>query len=352
MTTTRRLALLTLAALGGLSLACSPGYVLRAGWEEAKILQSRRSIHEVVHDTATDARVRANLRLVADAREYARVALGLEPKRSFESYAVVAHDTLQLVVSAAPEFQLTWKTWWFPIVGHVPYKGYFEFDDAFREAEGLAEDGYDTWVRPTSAFSTLGWLPDPVLSTTIEADSARIVETVIHEIVHTTYFPRGYTQFSESFANFVGYRGAIQFFCQDAALPGECQAIENRWADVQALGRFYKSLFESLETLYESDSSVDEMRAGKRSILAGAALSFQEQVRPELLSGWYADLDPAALNNAWLLSRILYYERLEDFEAALLHVGSLEDLIQTFVTAADSDPWSVLDGLLLSSSQR
>ncbi len=352
MTTGRKIALLTLVALGGLSLACSPGYVLRAGWEEAKILQGSRSIHEVVHDSATDARVRSSLRLVADAREYARVALGLEPKRSFESYAVVAHDTLQLVVSAAPEFQLAWKTWWFPIVGHVPYKGYFEFDDAFREAERLAENGYDTWVRPTSAFSTLGWFPDPVLSTTLEADSVRIVETVIHEIVHTTYFPRGHIQFSESFANFVGYRGAIQFFCRDAVLPIECQIAKDRWTDVQALGQFYNSLFERLERLYESEVSADEMRAGKQAILARGAQRFQEQVRPVLLSGWYTDLDPASLNNAWLLSRILYYKRLQDFELARRRVGSLDALIRSVVTAADPDPWSVLDGLLFTSSPR
>ncbi len=344
--------MLILVALGGLSLACSPGYVLRAGWEEAKILQGSRPIHEVVHDSATDARVRSSLRLVADAREYARVALGLEPKRSFESYAVVTHDTLQLVVSAAPEFQLVWKTWWFPIVGHVPYKGYFKFDEAFREAERLTENGYDTWVRPTSAFSTLGWLPDPVLSTTLEADSVRIVETVIHEIVHTTYFPRGHIQFSESFANFVGYQGAIQFFCQDAMLPIECQVARDRWTDVQALGQFYRSLFERLEGLYRSEASVDEMRASKRSILADGARHFQEQIRPALVSGWYADLDPSALNNAWLLSRILYSERLHDFELARLRVGSLEALIHSFVIAGDPDPWSVLDGLLLTSSLR
>ena len=130
-----------LAFLPAIFGACSPGYVLRAGWEEAKILRDRRPIADVVHDTTTSSEMRQKLRLVQNARAFAVRELGLEAGDSFMSYARVESDTLLLVVSAAPELQLAWKTWWFPIVGRVPYRGYFHFDRARRDAEvGLAGD--------------------------------------------------------------------------------------------------------------------------------------------------------------------------------------------------------------------
>jgi predicted aminopeptidase len=337
--------------IAGALAGCSPTYVIRAGWEEAKILSSRRSIHEVVHDTATASVVRAKLRLVQDAREFARNDLGLDPGDSFTSYAALDRDTLLLVVSAAPEFHLSWKTWWFPIVGKVPYRGYFDFEKALREAEKLGEKGYDTWVRPTAAFSTLGWLPDPVLSTTLGADSVGLVETVIHEITHTTFFPKGEAQFNESFANFVGHRGAIAFFCEAMRDEPRCEAARDRWHDVRVFGRFFKSIVEPLRELYAMDLPSDSMRDGKSRVLREAAARFEEDVQTEFRSGRYAGLDPERLNNAWLLSRVLYYNRLDDLEAVYRSFGDLEAAIAAILDEARGrPPWEAVD-LLLDSSR-
>jgi len=281
-------------------------------------------------------------------RAFAESELGLDAGRSFRSYAPVEHDTLLLVVSAAPEFQLTYKTWWFPIVGRVPYRGYFDFEAAHRAAERLAADGWDTYVRPTAAFSTLGWLPDPLLSTTLAADSVTLVETVIHEITHTTFFPSGRAQFNESFANFVGYRGAIAFFCDAIDAPVLCEAARDRWHDTRVFGRFFRSVVDPLETLYgEKTWDEDELRTRKRDILEDAARRWREDVAPELRSGAYGDLDPARLNNAWLLSRLLYYTRLDDFETLTTEGGDLRRAVGAMMAAAtDRDPWEALDALL------
>lgn len=339
-----------LAAIPAIFGACSPGYVLRAGWEEAKILRDRRPIQEVVHDTTTTPEKRGKLRLVEDAREFSVRELGLDAGDSFTSYAELKSDTLLLVVSAVPEFELTWKTWWFPIVGRVPYRGYFHFDRAIRDAEKLEEQGYDVWVRPSSAFSTLGWLPDPLLSTTLRADSVSLVDTVIHEITHTTFFPAGQAHFNESFANFVGHRGAIDFFCGALEDEVRCAKARDRWHDTRVFGRFFNRMVDSLTALYSTDLPAEEMRKGKAELLVRAADDF-EAIKPDLRSGRYGSLDPERLNNAWLLSRVLYYSRLDDFETIYQSARDLRGAVAAVIQAGDRmPPWTAVDSLLASAA--
>ncbi|MCL7963329.1 MAG: aminopeptidase [marine benthic group bacterium] len=338
--------------LSMLVTGCSPEYVLRGGWEELKILTDMRPIEEVVADPATDEETRQKLLLVRDARVYAERRLGLDAGTSFRNFARLDGDTLVLVVSAAPEFELRWKTWWFPIVGDVPYKGFFHFDDARKEAARLEAEGYDVYLRPSAAFSTLGWLPDPVLSTSLAEDSIGLVETVIHEITHTTFYPKGEARFNESFANFVGWRGAIEFFCDGLADAERCATAEGRWRDLRTFGEFFNSVVEPLEALYASGLSETEMRAEKQEILDEAAERFETEYRPRFVSGRYRSLDRASLDNAWLLSRLLYYTRLDDFEILYESYPDLASAVGALIEAAgDEDPWQALDALLVATDE-
>lgn len=327
---------------------CSPGYVLRAGWEELRILERRRPIREAVHDTTLPADLRHKLRLVTDAREFASRELGLDPGDSFTSFARTESDTLLMVVSAAHPYRLAWKTWWFPIVGRVPYRGYFDFEEARRTARRLEEQDFDVYVRPSAAFSTLGWLPDPVLSPTLAADSVGIVETVIHEVTHTTFYQGGSAEFNESFANFVGHRGAVAFFCDALRQERLCEQARARWHDTRIFGGFYTETLEDFRALYGRDLPREEMERRKRELFRRAARRYGEEVRPRLTAGVYGTLDAAELNNAWLLGRVLYYSRLDDFEAVYRQWGDLRRSVERILSAVRAeprDPWKALDGL-------
>ncbi|MEJ2216503.1 MAG: aminopeptidase, partial [Gemmatimonadota bacterium] len=156
----KMIAVVVLALIAACFLFCSPVYVIRAGVQEAKILSRRRHIETVVQDSATPAWVRHKLDLVVQARTYAKQQLGLKVGDSYTTYARVDHDTLLMVVSGARKDAFIPYTWWFPIVGRVPYKGYFDFDAAYAEGRKLERRGYDSYVRPSGAFSTLGWFND------------------------------------------------------------------------------------------------------------------------------------------------------------------------------------------------
>lgn len=336
------------AAALALLAACSPTYVLRAGWEEAKLLDRRRPIRDVLRDTTTSPELRNKLRLVLDARDYAERSLGLDADDAFTSYAPVESDTLLLVVSAAPRFRLAWKTWWFPIVGTVPYKGYFDFREARRAADRLAAEGYDVYVRPSAAFSTLGWLPDPVLSTTLRGDSVSVVETVVHELTHTTWYPSGHADFSESFATFVGHAGAIAFFCRALESEAHCRTARDRWHDTRLYGKFLVALRDRLATLYASDRDTAAMAVEKRRVLEEEAERFGREVAPRFRAFSGTRLETGRLDNAWLLARVLYYGRLDDFETIRQREGDAAEAVRAVLEAgrAASSPWEGVDRLL------
>ena len=312
--TWRTFALLLAAGLA--ASACSPTYVLRAAWEEGKILNRRRPIASIVQDTATDWETRDKLLLVLQARQFAADSLRLSAGNSYTLFSRVESDTLVMVLSAAYKDRFQPHTWWFPIVGRVPYKGFFELRDAQKAQRGLEAQGYDTYLRPSAAFSTLGWFNDPLLSTLLRYDRVSLANTVIHEIFHNTFYAPGQAVFNESLANFVGGRGAIEFFCRrDGPRSETCQLATDAWHDDLLFGAFLGGLVDDLRALYARTDLSSEQKVRERdAVFAAAQRRFAEEVRPRLRVDTFASFTRDPLNNATLISRHIYYDRLQLFE--------------------------------------
>lgn len=345
-----RAALGLVLAVSALCAACSPIYVIRAGIAEAKILRARRPLPDVILDPATDPRTQGVLTLVREARQFAIDSLGFEPSDSYTSYSKLEADTLLMVLSAAQPDELRPKTWWFPIVGHVPYRGYFDFGKAAEEEAKLVEEGLDTHLRPASAFSTLGWLPDPLLSTTLRRDDVGVVETVIHELAHERLFVGSQVRFNESYANFVGAVGSALFFC---TRPGggydtvKCHRAQARWRDMIRFSDFLDPLIVELQDLYAERESLgrDVVLQRREEIFERARQTFIDEVQPSFEASTYSTFLTQPLNNATLLGRMRYYHRLADFDAYLVqHNGHLRAAIDDLAARANDidDPFTLL----------
>ena len=328
---------------------CSPVYVVRAGWAEAKILHARRPIPEVILAPETDARTRGKLTLAREAREFALDVLRLDVGDSYTTYTELDRDTLAMVLSAAYPDRLVPRTWWFPVVGSVPYKGFFSLDKALEEQRKLEAKGFDTLLRPTSAFSTLGWFSDPLLSTVVRYDEVDLVATILHELSHNHLFVPGEVRFNESFATWVGGVGAVRFFC---TRPGGgwdtvwCGRARDQWHDTKLFSRFLDGLVEDLEAVYgDSLSTREEKIAGREVVFGRHRQVFRDEMRPRLLAFSFEGFESLPLNNATLLSRIRYYHRLADFDAHLAdHDGSLAEAVRAIEVGIDAgtDPFDLL----------
>jgi predicted aminopeptidase len=312
-----------LVLLGVLLLAgCNPLYVARAGWAQAQILASREPLHQVILDPATDPRTAGKLSLVLEARSYAEAELGfVNMGQAYTSLARLPSDTLALVLSAAFRDRLAFRTWWFPITGHVPYRAYFSEAGALAARDNLEAQGFDTYLRPTAAFSTLGWFADPLYSTLLRLDEVSLVETVLHELAHNHLFLPGQGRFNESWATFAGHAGARAFFC---SRPGGgpdtvwCRRAQDRWEDAMDISRYLDALESEIRELYARDDlSTPEILQRRDALYAEALARFLREVQPRLRATRYAYLGEERLNNATLLARTLYFHRLPDFQRLL-----------------------------------
>ena len=333
--------LIALLLLVAAYLALSPTgrYVVRAAWTEAQILRRRRPIAEMVKNRATSPAIRSKLRLVLDARAFAAESVGLKAKESFTAYTQLQTDTLVLVLSAAYRDQLKSYTWWFPVVGRVPYKGYFEFAAARAAARQMDADGFDVYLRPSPAFSTLGWFNDPLLSTSLNADSIDLANTVIHELTHNTFWASGQVSFNESFANFVGARGASWFY-RTRGEPHVAEEQDARWDDDKILARFWAKLYHSIDSAFAAhpNSAADRI-AARDTIYAEARTELTETLGPRFHTIGPRVLQRMRLDNAALLAHRIYLTDIDLFERvwAAQH-GDLRRTVQRIIELAKSRP--------------
>lgn len=345
----RRLVLVAASAALSSLWGCSPVYVVKAGIAEVGILRARQPIHRVLADSTVDADTRAKLAWIMETRRFAARELRFDVGEAYTQYTELERDTLAMVVSAAYRDRLVPKTWWFPVVGRVPYKGHFSVEGALEEAADLEEDGLDTYVRPTAAFSTLGWFNDPVMSTTLRGDEVEVVTTTLHELTHREIFVPGHVTFNESLATFVGRMAAIRFFCTREGGGDDsvkCRRARARWRDVQRFGVYVDELVGELQALYY-DRSLDTATKLQRreEVFTRALTRFDEELAPTLESLTFSSFRETPLNNATLLSRYRYYHRLSDFDALLaLYDGDLVRAVTDLEARArdTDDPYALL----------
>jgi predicted aminopeptidase len=291
-------------------------YYGQAVWGHVRIMLSQRPIAELLDDPGTPALLRARLSYVLQLREFAATELLLPVGESYRDYADIGRSYVVWNVFAAPELSLAPKTWCYPIAGCAAYRGYFEQQAAERYADGLGQEGYDVFVWGATAYSTLGWFDDPVLSTFLHLDSAQLAALMFHELAHRLLYIPGDSAFNESFATAVERAGLQRW----AAARNE-QRLQAAYDSQRRLQEEFYALvsrsIHDLQAVYAGDHPAAEKRIRKAGILSQLGCDFErlKQRVPGLsrYERWFA----SGRNNAGLASVSTYQELVPAFERLL-----------------------------------
>ncbi len=331
---------------------CGVGYMARAAYEEARILWRRQPIEELLQRPSTSDAEKKKLELVLRVRKFAEERIGLRVGGSYRSVSEVDSGAVVQLLVATPRDSMEPYTWWFPVVGRVPYKGFFSKAAAKAMAAELEKDGYDTHVRPAIAFSTLGWFDDPLPASLLKRDEVTLAEVIFHELFHSTVYIVGHTTFDESSATFAGNRAAIEFFCEGEGASSEaCKEATADWQDTLTISSFLADSINRLERFYARKPTGEILEEGRAHSFAQIRARFKDL---KLHPGRYADFAIGPINNATLLEQRVYLRDLEMFDDLYQAQGGLAGAVRVLKTLAKQggDPFDRLREAVLKQPRQ
>ncbi len=296
--------------------SCQVGYLINNAYHQGRLLKRAVPIESVLKDETVSADIKKKLTLAQEAKVFAESTLGLKHTKNYSTFVQLEGPYVTYVVSAAPKNELTYYTWWFPIVGSVPYKGYFKAEQAKDLAEELKQKNYDTYVRGVSAFSTLGWFRDPVLSSMTSYQDIDLVNTIIHETVHATLYISSNANFNERLATFLGDLGTKMFYQQKNKELSQqvAQHLSDEDEDQKLFSQFISQEIKKLEEWYAQHKNDADLLTTREEQFTKIKQNFSQLVKPKLKTARYKAFSESEINNARLLGFKLYVNDLEDFE--------------------------------------
>lgn len=303
------------------SLGCQLGYYLHSAYHQSLLLNSRESIDRALRSSSLTEEQKRKLRLVQEVKAFGEGELGLARSSNYTTFVKIDDPYVTYVVQAAYAWELKPYLWHFPFVGDVPYKGYFVKSMALEEAASFPKSDYDTYVRGVTAYSTLGWFQDSVLSTMLRYDDYELAELILHETTHTTLYIKSNADFNERMATFMGQEGMKLFYLKKEG-PGSAQLrkAEDDSHDQKLFSEFITHELNSLKKWY-LDNKGHVTAETKAARLKELQARFTSEVRPKMRSDDYRDFEKRQLNNAYLLSWQTYEYSLSDFQKLYDHFG-------------------------------
>lgn len=287
------------------------------------LMQAARPVDDVLADPQTPPAVRERLALAQRMRGFAVSALALPDSPSYRSYADLQRRAVVWNVVAAPEFSLTAKTWCFPLLGCVGYRGYFSEADARALADELRAEGLEVTVYGVPAYSTLGWMNwaggDPLLNTFLGYPEGELARLLFHELAHQVLYVRDDTAFNESFATAVERLGGRLWLAQHASdlARAEFEAFDARRRAMRALTLATR---ERLRALYALPPDLARL-AQEKSLAMQQFRADYARLRQSWGGSPGYDSWVAQANNASFAAQAAYDDLVPAFEALFERSG-------------------------------
>ena len=295
-----------------------------------EIMRKRTTIDTLLAKQELPANVLAQLSEVKQIRDFASAELGLPENNSYREYVDIQREYVVWNVFATPELSLESRQWCYLFIGCLSYRGYFAREAASRHAAALAEKGYDVFTGGVTAYSTLGWFDDPVLSTMLRRERVFLARTIFHELAHQKLYVINDTEFNEAFADTVAAAGVKRWLATHGT-PAEKETYDAARRHEDAFVNLVLQYRDRLEVVYQSGLDDAEKRERKHALLDDMKNAYQRSgTTPDddTYAAWFAE----GLNNAKLVSVAIYRAYLPGLDKLLSACGG--NLIMFYERAA------------------
>lgn len=317
---------------------CRLGYVLHVAVGQFKLIQNSIPVTQALEGHVLSPEQKDRLHLVADIKAFGEVRLGLMKTENYQTIYMKSPRDPIYFVSACPKDKLIPMTWWFPVIGDVPYLGFFDLKKAKEEKSKLIKKDLDVLLGTADAYSTLGWFQDPVTLNLLEGSLLELTEIIIHEMTHTTFYVKGQGAFNEGLASLVGKVGAFEFL-KETYGSTHPQTVEARQLieDERIFASYLNTLLKRLNRLYGSSLGYEEKLRKRDKIFSNAIKDF-EMIKPKLQTDRFSQFSDMTLNNASIISIALYHQHFNLFERIFnKNESSVNETLRFFKELAEKE---------------
>ena len=321
-------------------------YISKLGWHQSSITFHSVPVQEILENEGVGHETKEKIRLIQEVKHYGEEKLGLTRTKSYSKYFEVKGPVLH-VITASEKDCLQLYHWNFPITGKVTYKSFFTREGALKEKRFLEGRGYDTFVQQAGAYSTLGWLKDPIFSSMLQWDESTLANLILHEMTHASIYFKGQTDFNEQLATFVGNQGVIGFLIEKYGKESKevVEAIRNQEDDL-LFSRWIAQACQQLSKFYAREISRGEKLRGREGLFQRFKEDFREKMVSFKTEG-YKNFEKLDINNAVLLAYRRYIHHLEKFEVLYEQLGrDTRKVVEYFKTIRASGDKVVLQSFL------
>ena len=317
-----RLPIISIILFFLLSLSgCRISYLFHVAKGQIELLNGSVPINEALDTEPFTQDQRNKLLLVSRIKAFGEKDLGLEKTNNYETVYPRSGRNPIYMVSASKKDAFSLKTWWFPIVGDLPYLGFFDLKKAREERTRLVDENMDVFLGRAEAYSTLGWFQDPVTMNLIDGTTPRLVNTLLHEMSHATLYVNGQGAFNEGLAVLVGKVGAVRFF--EKAFGAEHPfTIEARdaLADERLFSGFLNGFMVEVEDVYNLQVGYEAKMRFRTEVFEAYHDRF-EVLKKDFKTREFVHFAIIPPNNAYLMTVALYHRHFNLFEAVLRKEG-------------------------------
>jgi predicted aminopeptidase len=293
------------------------------GWLQLKgqlnVVNNAIPLEEFMELPTTTEEQKKKVEIVLEAKQFAFEELGINYSENYSKIFDQQGKPSMYVVTACDPYYFRPRMWKFPLVGSVPYKGFFELEKAREEANRIkTEEAIEVDIRTAGGWSTLGWFQDPVLSNMLNRSEGDLASLIIHELTHGTLFVKDSVTFNENLASFIGDKGAVMFL-EEKYGKGSAQVVDYQQSlkDEVTFKNYMLGAAQHLDSVYKAmvELSTDEKEQLKSDALLRIRNNYDTLTfGSEVYQGYFKERAP---KNTFFMSMLRYNSQQEELERQL-----------------------------------